>query len=191
MDINQYKQIQGRRFEGEAIQAHKRQKQSYKFFRQFVTPDMSVLDIGTRDGWMTEYLQNKGHKQVLGIELVDAAVKHARERGRNVISGDAHDLSSLKVGQFDAVLMIHSFEHCHNPTKVVEEVRRVMCPNGLFYIEVPVEAEANRDMAHFCCFTTIEDVTKLVGSRFEFIKSTTMRWDKDTLFIGGMYRRKE
>lgn len=178
-DQEGYKKSQAKRFfGGEVVDARNRIKKAYRFFKPFVRPEEPVLDIGTRDGWLVEYLKRKKFHSVQGIELTEDAVKYAQSQGRNVIWGDVHDLSAFETEGYGSVLMIHSLEHCHDPQKAVEGVHRVLRPGGVFVIEVPLETKVNYEYAHYCKFEGIHDVVQLLDkSRFELLREKTYQPD--------------
>lgn len=101
------------------------------------------LDLGSRDGWILDHMVKRGFKpgQVRGMELCPWTAKHARSKGRDVKTGDVHDLSMWKDGTFNLVTIIHCLEHCHTPSKVLTEVYRVMRPGGVLMVIVPLEPE--------------------------------------------------
>jgi 2-polyprenyl-3-methyl-5-hydroxy-6-metoxy-1,4-benzoquinol methylase len=167
---SRYKRLQASRFLGENLAARDRLKKAYRMMEPFLKPTLPLLDIGSRDGWLLEYLKRKKFKYVQGIEITEEAVKYAQSKDRNVVWGDAHDLSAFGVGQYGAVLMIHSLEHCYDPKKVINQVHKTLQIKGIFYIEVPLEKKAHTDMGHFCNFTDIKDVMNLLGNRFVLLK---------------------
>lgn len=166
-EYREYKDAQAKRFfGGEVLEVRDRLKYAYKLFSRFIDPNLAILDIGTRDGWLVEYLQRKKCPDVLGLELTEAAVKYAQSQGRNVIVGDAHKVAEMfPPRKFGTVLMIHSLEHCYNPKKVVNDVHHILKDNGIFFIEVPVESEPKQGVAHFCNFPTIRDLVKMLDER--------------------------
>ncbi len=172
VDQEQYKESQAKRFFGTDVKtARGRLKKAYRFFEPFVRKNRPVLDIGTRDGWLVDYLRRKKFRHVQGIEITEDAVKYARSQGRNVIWGDAHDLSSFGDQEYGTILMIHSLEHCYKPKKVAKSVYRMLEPKGIFFIEVPLESDPNWRMAHYCNFTNIHDVVQLLDkTKFELLK---------------------
>ena len=156
VDQEKYKQSQAKRFfGGEVTVVRGRLKKAYRFFEPFMKREGPTLDIGTRDGWMVEYLGRKKFQHVQGIELTEEAVKYAQSQGRNVIWGDAHDLSAFGDQEYGNVIMIHSLEHCYDPKKVAADVHRILKPGGVFFIEVPIEQKSNEKMAHFCNLSLI------------------------------------
>ena len=166
----EYTKAQAARFSGENLAARNRLKSAYRFFEVFVDKNLPLLDIGTRDGWMLDYLKRKKFINITGVDITVDAVKHAQKEGRNVIWADMHDLSSFDKEGFGTILMIHSFEHCYDSKVVVDGVHRILKPNGILYVEVPLETHAAKDVAHFCNFTSIHDVLKTLGPQFKLLK---------------------
>lgn len=190
IDYEEYKQIQSSRFFGGDIKmVQKRLRAAYKFFKPMVKPQYPVLDLGTRDGWLVEFLTRKGFKDVQGVELNEKAVDWAQSQGRNVVIGDMHDLSSFPSNHYHTILSIHSLEHCYDVPKVVDEFHRLLVPGGVLYVEVPREQEADRTMAHFTPFNSLKAVEKQLGSRFETLKQRVDHIDKNIYHILSAHRK--
>ena len=166
----EYTKAQAARFSGENLAARNRLKSAYRFFEVFVDKNLPLLDIGARDGWMLEYLKRKKFVNTTGVDITVDAVKYAQSQGRNVIWADMHDLSSFDTESFGTILMIHSLEHCYNTQVVVDGLLRILKPSGILYVEVPLETSAAKDVAHFCNFTSIHDVIKVLGPQFKQLK---------------------
>lgn len=151
-----------------------RLKKAFRFFKPYISPVEPLLDIGTRDGWMLDYLRRKKFKDLQGIDITEEAVKYAQSQGRNVIWGDAHDLSAFEESEFGTVLMIHSLEHCYDPYKAINNVHRILKPSGVLFVEVPLEEKVNPKVAHFCCFADVRSLSILVGEQdFDLLKHRT------------------
>jgi len=170
IDEREYLNAQAKRFSGENVAAQNRLKSAYRFFKSFVSKELPLLDIGTRDGWMLTYLYRKKFKSLIGIDITEVAVKYAQNQGRNVIWGDMHNLTSFGDEDFGTVLMTHSLEHCYDTKIVVDGVYRILKKDGIVYVEVPLESRAKRDVAHFCNFQSIHDVIKVLGPKFKLLK---------------------
>jgi SAM-dependent methyltransferase len=69
-----------------------------------------------------------------GVGMVDA-VNFDLGPAADVV-GDAHDLSAFADGSFDRVITTGMLQYCHSPHVVVSEIRRVLKPGGLAYIDV-------------------------------------------------------
>lgn len=85
--------------------------------------DYSVLELGARGTQVDPRLH--GYRRYVGVDV---------HPGPNVnIVGDAHRLSQLVEGPFDAVYSISTFEHLAMPWKVVLEINRVLRDGGLLF----------------------------------------------------------
>jgi len=166
----EYLDAQAKRFSGENVEARNRLKSAFRFFEKFVKPELPLLDIGTRDGWMLDYLIRKRFINIMGIDITVDAVKYAQSQNRNVIWGDMHNLAAFNDGEFGTILMTHSLEHCYDAKVVASGLYRVLQPGGILYVEVPLESRAAKDVAHYCNFESIHDVVKILGSGFKLKK---------------------
>ena len=92
------------------------------------------MDVGCGDGWLAEYLP--GHKWY-GVELDPVLRKKAAAKGMNAIVGQAENLP-FPDEYFDAVCMLDVLEHLPEEAQAIREVRRVMKPQGLLFISVPL-----------------------------------------------------
>jgi SAM-dependent methyltransferase len=85
--------------------------------------DYSVLELGARGTQVDPRL--RGYRRYVGVDV---------HPGPNVdVVGDAHRLSQLVDGPFDAVYSISTFEHLAMPWKVVLEINRVLRDGGLLF----------------------------------------------------------
>ena len=85
--------------------------------------DYSVLELGARGTRVDPRLH--GYRRYVGVDV---------HPGPNVdVVGDAHCLSQLVDGPFDAVYSISTFEHLAMPWKVVLEINRVLRDGGLLF----------------------------------------------------------
>jgi SAM-dependent methyltransferase len=83
----------------------------------------SVLELGARGARVDPRL--RGYRRYVGFDV---------HPGPNVdVVGDAHRLSQLVDGPFDAVYSISTFEHLAMPWKVVLEINRVLRDGGLLF----------------------------------------------------------
>jgi SAM-dependent methyltransferase len=98
-----------------------------------------VCDIGCGNGDQLRRFKALGY-EVVGVEPDDDARALAREVGP-VYRGTAEQLPHDLDGRaFDVVLMSHVLEHCIDPIRSIENVRRLVAPGGRLIIEVPNNA---------------------------------------------------
>lgn len=97
----------------------------------------TVLDLGCGDGEKLAAFQDRGFA-VLGVDPDPRSRRFAASMGLSVLEGTAEALPrEIEGQQFDLVIMSHSLEHCTDPVRAVQNVRKLMAEDGRAYIEVP------------------------------------------------------
>ncbi len=112
-------------------------------FTRFVplTPESRILDIGSRNGQLIYFLNDRGYRRVSGMDVVKLNVLWCQKNGFDVKLGDAHTLSQTYApGSFDAIFAYHVLEHTYDPTKVLREFHTILDERGAIHIEIPLEA---------------------------------------------------
>lgn len=105
-----------------------------EFLVHAVGTDKRVLDIGCRNGAITEFY--KEGNTVVGFDIDPNALLEASKRGIEIHLVDLNGIWP-DVGQFDVVVMTEVLEHLYFPEKVLEKVTSVLKPNGKFVGSVP------------------------------------------------------
>jgi SAM-dependent methyltransferase len=100
-------------------------------------PPSTALDIGAGAGGNTRVLQAAGWKAT-ALEFSDAGVERARERGLEVVQGDARDIP-FPDDHFGLAVAYDVLEHIEEDDKVVAEIGRVVRPGGRVLIAVPAD----------------------------------------------------
>lgn len=95
----------------------------------------SVLDVGCGTGARLSRLARAGW-ECAGVEADADAAATARMAGLDVQCGAAERLP-FNDETFDAVIMAHSIEHCHDPRAAVREARRVCRTGGWIVVTTP------------------------------------------------------
>lgn len=89
----------------------------------------SLLDFGCGEGYLVDEANNRGAKAI-GYDLV----KHAHwEKNKSFIT----DLSVLKSGSFDVIVMYDVLDHCVNvkdPTDIMMTLKKLLKKDGVIYI---------------------------------------------------------
>lgn len=101
-----------------------------------------VLDAGCGVGYGSAMLARAGAEEVVGVDVAEAVVEVAREQeapGINFTVGDVRDLD-MEDDRFDLVVCFEVIEHITDGQRVIEELRRVLAPDGVLVISSP-----NRD----------------------------------------------
>jgi len=104
--------------------------------RRLGTPGIA-LDIGAAGGGNTRVLRAHGWRP-LALEYAPTAAQIARERGIDVIRGDARELP-MRTGSLDLVTAFDVLEHIEEDYLVAAEITRVLRPGGTALIAVPAD----------------------------------------------------
>lgn len=103
------------------------------WFRELgVDFDSRILDVGCGRGHLLFSLRNDGFRNLKGI---DPFVKEdIVEEGVTVSKKNLFELD----GEFDLIMMHHSFEHMLQPKRVLIEICRLLLPGGRVIVRTPV-----------------------------------------------------
>lgn len=131
--------------------------------KNWIRKEGKTLDIGAGDGLITYLINGEG------IDDNKIAVKLAKEKGVNVKFGDAYNLD-YDDNSFDNILMGDVIEHLENPNPAIEEVKRVLKPNGYFYVVTPpAKKDGLHDKYHYKEYTPEELIDYLLKFKFNII----------------------
>lgn len=104
-----------------------------------------VLDAGCGVGWGSVALANAGAHQVVGLDIDELAIANARDRAdareraaatTMFVRGDLRALP-FDDASFDLVVCFEALEHVTDPDRVLDELRRVLRPNGVLAVSSP------------------------------------------------------
>ena len=113
----------------------------YRFAARTFRPDSAILDVGSGSG-IGASLFSSNYPSVVGIELDAPSVAFARRRyatsasNLSFVRGDAQCLP-LADETFDGATLFEVIEHVPEPARVLNEIRRVLRPNGLLLASTP------------------------------------------------------
>jgi ubiquinone/menaquinone biosynthesis C-methylase UbiE len=130
----------------------KRGESSAAFFFAFLTPEMTLLDIGCGPGAVTAVLAGRV-KRTIGIDIESNAIARARrcaaQAGKTSIEFIEADMTSLPFGDnaFDAVFAHGVLYHLDavTLTRTLGEARRVLRPGGAIGIR---DSDTGGDILH-------------------------------------------
>lgn len=103
---------------------------------EFVEGDI-LLEIGAAEGWMTAELAERA-RFVVSCDVAFSYLQRAQSAGINAdfIRLDAHSLP-FEDNLFDCVLLTEVLEHLYCPYRALEEIHRVLKPNGFLILSTP------------------------------------------------------
>jgi SAM-dependent methyltransferase len=100
------------------------------------------LDIGCRNAGLLFFARNDGW-QVRGLELSAATAKSIRaDTGIDVAVGDFLSYEGNDAGTYDVVVLRHVLEHLPDSILAMEQIGRLLKPNGQALLEFPNTASA-------------------------------------------------
>jgi SAM-dependent methyltransferase len=94
-----------------------------------------IVDIGCGKGGLLSVFHSKGFDNTFGIEPSAECVSILQEHGVNGIVGSLFALPDLQ--PFDLIVVSHVFEHLNTPCDAMQNLKRILRPEGLLYIETP------------------------------------------------------
>jgi SAM-dependent methyltransferase len=110
-------------------------------FAATLADGLRVLDAACGEGYGTEMIARAGAKSVVGVDLDEKAVEHARARyGLDFRQGDVGALP-FEDASFDLVVSFETIEHVKEGGRVLSEFRRVLTEEGLLVISTPNKSE--------------------------------------------------
>jgi SAM-dependent methyltransferase len=131
-------------------------------------PPSTALDIGAGAGGNTRVLEAAGW-QATALEFSDSGVELARERGLNVVQGDARDIP-FPDDHFGLVVAYDVLEHIREDEQVVAEIARVVRPGGRVLIAVPADPRLwsphDEAIGHVRRYTRPQLIALFDGPRF-------------------------
>jgi ubiquinone/menaquinone biosynthesis C-methylase UbiE len=108
------------------------------FFVPYLSPGMTLLDVGSGPGTITVGLAEKVKPgRVVGIDIGESEVAKATENAKAKRLANTRfevmDATALKFkdGEFDAVFTCMTLEHIPDAAGVIREIARVLKPGGV------------------------------------------------------------
>jgi SAM-dependent methyltransferase len=105
-------------------------------------PQAKILEVGGGEGLLLKDLHQKGFRN---LHNVDPSHENEQQEWFEPILGLFPDAlkSDAYSGTFDCIVGMHFLEHVSDPVGVLQEAKRLLSPDGEFWVEVPdMEASA-------------------------------------------------
>lgn len=94
--------------------------------------ESAILDVGAGAGELLAELAEHGFADLAGIDPYVSGTQHGE--GYTILQQDI----AQHEGQYDLVMLHHSFEHMPEPGETLQHVRRLLAPQGVALIRTPV-----------------------------------------------------
>lgn len=117
------------------------ERSSKVYLRTLVPSDQecSVLDVGCGTGLNASHLKGMGHK-VTGVDLSPVAIEKFKAAGFDGEVCDVIEGLPFKDDTFDIVFSSEVIEHLADTDRFLNELKRVLRPNGLLILSTPNSA---------------------------------------------------
>ena len=111
----------------------------YAYATQFVQ-NKRVLDLACGEGYGS-YLLAKTAQSVLGIDIDENSIKHARNKYiKQNLEFKVGSITEVPIGGeslFDVAVCFEALEHIEDHEKLLSEVKRLLTPDGVFIVSTP------------------------------------------------------
>lgn len=144
----------------------------YHFALQFVKGKV-VLDAACGEGYGSQLFKRHGAKRVVGIDNSGETIAYADKRYANrMLSFIVDDITkmSFESHTFDLVISFETIEHIKSHTAFINEVKRVLKPEGLFLISTPNKDVYSKGNKFHKRELSISGFAKLLRNKFRHVK---------------------
>ncbi len=107
-----------------------------RLIEQTCDPANSILDVGCGTGHLLRYLNSVGFKNLHAFDHSNYAITRLKSEGISGTIGKLPDIA-LPDETFDVVIASQVLEHIVRRKHFVEEIGRVLRPDGRFFVFVP------------------------------------------------------
>lgn len=140
---------------------HEEQKQKIFYIIDYLNNAFgNVLDLGSGDGVLNEYLKNKSLDNDFFLISCDLSFNFLlKNNNKNKVQCDIQNLP-FKSNLMDYVISFTVIQDVLNPEKVIFEVKRVLKKNGFFILSF-LKMSSKRDLIIKCMVNNFEIVEEL------------------------------
>lgn len=149
----------------------------------------TVLDVACGEGYGSFLLSQKAAR-VVGVDLSPAAIEHAQmahpAENLEFLLGSCTDLP-LEADSVDMVVSFETIEHIEEQERMLEEIRRVLRPDGVLLISTPdrevYTSEQHRDNPFHVRELSRDEFARLIGSHFPDCRLYRQRLVRGSLVV--------
>jgi 2-polyprenyl-3-methyl-5-hydroxy-6-metoxy-1,4-benzoquinol methylase len=153
-----------------------------------------VLDAGCGVAYGTALLAAAGAVEVIGVDRESDVLDSARPQMPGNVRLETGNVSALHYegGQFDLVVCFEVIEHLDDPGRALDELRRVLAPDGLLAVSSPNREVYPPGNPHHLHEYTPGELEQELAARFSFVRlSRQHTWitsgvlEDDQFSVGG------
>jgi ubiquinone/menaquinone biosynthesis C-methylase UbiE len=109
-------------------------------------PEDRVLDVGCGYGAWLAFVYGRTGSELFGIDTDAGSIERNLCKDHGTLGVGSLEEQEFPDGHFAMVSMMHSLEHMPRPVQTLVELRRVLRPGGLLFLEVPNYASLLRSV---------------------------------------------
>lgn len=98
--------------------------------------DIKILDAGCAQGNLLLYLNDKGFKNIYGMDMDKNLLKQFKDSGIKAYAMDLRE-TDFDDETFDIIISSDIIEHIDNDMRAIHEMKRILKKNGIIIIFVP------------------------------------------------------
>jgi 2-polyprenyl-3-methyl-5-hydroxy-6-metoxy-1,4-benzoquinol methylase len=131
-----------------------------------------VLDAGCGIGYGSNMLAEAGAAEVAGVDIAEPVIEVARQTAAPGVTFSVGDVAALEFASdsFDLVVCFEVIEHVEDADAVLDELRRVLAPDGLLVISSPNRDRYVPGNPHHRYEFLPEELTGALEGRFEQVR---------------------
>jgi O-antigen biosynthesis protein len=131
-----------------------------------------VLDAGCGVGYGSLLLHAAGAVSVSGVDIAQEAIDAAEQRAGHLASFAIGDISALSFedASFDLVVCFEAIEHVVEQERALDELRRVLTPDGLLIVSSPNREVYAAGNPHHTHEYTPEELRSTLAARFANVR---------------------
>ena len=164
-----------------------------KILNKLIVPNSSWADLGCGSGTLTEIILDRG-ATVVGVDQSPAMIQEAYKNlyakyGSLVrlVESDVTKIDELQNESFDGVISSSVFEYLSLPKQALNEINRLLRPNGLLVVSIPPTLSIVRLVQKFVRFILglvgVNIFEYLTVSNFEIKPNEIHEFFKDSGFV--------
>lgn len=145
----------------------------WEAIKEFITPGSKFLDVGCGAGYAMIKAETELHCICYGVDADPGTHGVGRYNNNscndlNIVQGFAEDLP-YNNKEFDVVYSSHVLEHVNDEQKSLQEMKRVLKPNGVLIIGMPTASMAWINFITQVIFTTHHRIANVILRVIPFI----------------------
>jgi SAM-dependent methyltransferase len=117
-----------------------------------------LLEVGCCEGYLFDHLKDAGFTDLYGIDISPDAIEKLKKRGYKGEIFDIHILTILE--SYGTIISSHSLEHCHNPSKAIQNMYNALKKGGKLLVVVPKQKKKKvpDEWGHWYHFESFEEL---------------------------------